>query len=72
MRDYLKFYRLSDATFYDCINNVYIILLNFSWIKISIFEEYGAFNDDKKKSQSQTWIANTNRKRETQMWIANV
>ena len=37
------FYRLSDAIFYDriipCIN-----LLNLSWIKMSIFEEYGAFN----------------------------
>ena len=43
MRDCLKFYRLSDATSYDsiipCINS-----LNFSWIKLSIFEVYGAFN----------------------------
>ena len=40
-RDKLKFYRLSDATFYDCIN----IFINISWIKKCLFfEEYGAFN----------------------------
>ena len=44
MRDLLKFYRLSDAIFYDHINIIYINLLNLSWIKMFIFEEYGAFN----------------------------
>ena len=42
-RDKMKFYRLSDATFYDCINAINQfnkLLLN---NKMSIFEEYGAF-----------------------------
>ena len=37
----MKFYRLSDATFYDRINNIYQFIKPF-WIKISIFEEYAA------------------------------
>ena len=36
-RDSLKFYRLSDATVYDCINTIYINLLNLSGIKKRIF-----------------------------------
>ena len=43
-RDYLKVYRLSDATFYDHINTIYQFIKTF-WIKkMSIFEDYGAFN----------------------------
>ena len=38
----MEFYRLLDATFYDCINTIYQ-LKNLSWIKMSVFEEYGAF-----------------------------
>ena len=34
----MKFYMLSDATFYDRNNTVYL-----SWIKMSILGEYGAF-----------------------------
>ena len=45
-RDYLKFYRLSNATFYDHINTIYINLLNLSWIKNVYFEEYGAFDQN--------------------------
>ena len=40
----MKFYRLSGATFYDCINTIYqFIKPFFDKKKISIFEEYGAF-----------------------------
>ena len=39
----LKFYRLSGATFCDCINTIYQFIKPFLDIKISIFEEYGAF-----------------------------
>ena len=35
----MKFYRLSDATFYDRIDTIY----QFIWINHSNFEEYGAF-----------------------------
>ena len=41
-RDTLKFYNVSGATFYDCVHTIYQFI-NFSWIKMSIFEEYGAF-----------------------------
>ena len=44
MGDQLKFYRLSDATFYDCINTMYHFIKPFLDNKMSIFEEYGAFN----------------------------
>ena len=44
MRDYLKFYRLSGATFYDCINTIYQFMKPFFDNKMSIFEEFGAFN----------------------------
>ena len=37
-----KFYRLSGATFYDCINTIYLSK-SFLDNKMSIFEEYGAF-----------------------------
>ena len=38
-----EFYRLSGATFYDCINTIYQFIKSFLDIKMSIFEEYGAF-----------------------------
>ena len=39
----MKFYRLSGATFYDCINTIYQFIKPFLDDKMSIFEEYGAF-----------------------------
>ena len=39
----MKFYRLSDATFYDCVNTIYQSIKLFLDNKMSIFEEYGAF-----------------------------
>ena len=39
----MKFYRLSDATFYDRINTKYQLIKPFLDKKMSIFEEYGAF-----------------------------
>ena len=47
MKDYLKFYRLSGATFYDCIsciNTIYQFIKSVLDNKMSIFEECGAFN----------------------------
>ena len=44
--DKLKFYRLSGATFYDCINTIYRFIKPFldnKVSKMSIFEVYGAF-----------------------------
>ena len=41
----LKFYRLSSATFYGCINTIHQFIKPFLDNKMSIFEEYGAFND---------------------------
>ena len=35
--------RVSDATFYDCINTIYQFIEPFLDNKMSIFEEYGAF-----------------------------
>ena len=44
MRDQMKFYRLSGATFYDCIiNTMYQFIKPFLDDTMSIFEEYGAF-----------------------------
>ena len=43
MREYLKFYRLSDATFYNCINTIYQFIKPFLDNRMSLFEEYGAF-----------------------------
>ena len=40
----LKFLRLSDATFYDCLDTIYQSLNLFLDKKMSTFEEYGAFN----------------------------
>ena len=41
----MKFYRLSDATFYDCINTIYYFIKHFlDKKKMSTFEEYGAFD----------------------------
>ena len=40
----MKFYRLSGATFYVCINTIYQFIKPFLDNKMSIFEEYGAFN----------------------------
>ena len=42
-RDYLKFYRLSGAKFYDCISTIYQFTKPFLDNKMSIFEEYGTF-----------------------------
>ena len=39
----MKFYRLSGATFYDCINTMYQFIKPFLDNKTSIFEGYGAF-----------------------------
>ena len=42
----LKFYRLPDATFYDCINTIYQFIKPFldnNLTEMSIFEEYRAF-----------------------------
>ena len=44
-REQLKFYRLSDATLYDCINTTYLFIKHFLDNKMSYFEEYGAFNE---------------------------
>ena len=41
---WLLCYRLSDVTFYDCIDTIYQFIKTFLDNKISIFEEYGAFN----------------------------
>ena len=40
---YLKFYKLSVATVYDCINIMYQFIKPFLDNQMSIFEEYGAF-----------------------------
>ena len=40
----MKFYRLSDATFYDSINTIYQFIKPFLDNKMTIFGEYGAFN----------------------------
>ena len=40
----MKFYRLSGAIFYDSINTIYQFSKPFLDNKMSIFEEYGAFN----------------------------
>ena len=39
----MKFYRLSSATFYDCIKTIYQFIKPFLENKMSKFEEYGAF-----------------------------
>ena len=45
IRDKLKIYRLSDATFYDRINTIQQFIKPFTdKKKMSIFEVYGAFN----------------------------
>ena len=45
---YLKNERLTEilqaSTFYDCINTIYQFMKTFLDNKMSIFEEYGAFN----------------------------
>ena len=40
----MKFYRLSGATFYDGFNTIFKFIEPFLDDKMSIFEEYGAFN----------------------------
>ena len=42
----MKFYSLSGATFYDCINTIDQFIKPFLDNKMSIFEDYGAFNLD--------------------------
>ena len=44
MRDLTELNSLSDATFYDRINIIYQFIKPFSDNKMSMFEEYGAFN----------------------------
>ena len=44
----MKFYRLSDATFYDRINTIFPVIKPFLDNKTSILEEYRAF---KKKAE---------------------
>ena len=39
----VKFYRLSGATFYDCIDTIYRFIKHFLDNKMYISEEYGAF-----------------------------
>ena len=39
----MKFYRFSDATFYDRINTIYHFIKPFLDKKMSISDEYGAF-----------------------------
>ena len=39
----MKLYKLSDNTFYDCINTIYQFVKPFLETKMSVFEEYGAF-----------------------------
>ena len=41
----MKFYRLSGATFYDCINTIYQFIKSSLDYKISTFEEYGAIKE---------------------------
>ena len=43
MTDQLKFYGLSNATFYECINAIYQFIKPFLDKKHPFFEEYGAF-----------------------------
>ena len=43
MNEELKFYRLSDATFYDCFNTIYQFIKPFLDKKMSILEEFGVF-----------------------------
>ena len=43
MRDLLKFYKQSGATFYDCFNTIYQFVKPFLENKMSVLEEYGAF-----------------------------
>ena len=40
----MKFYMLSNAIFYDFINTIYQFIKPFLDNKMSIFEEYAAFN----------------------------
>ena len=42
-KDWLKFYKLSGATFNDCINTIYQFIKPFLDNKMSIVEEYGTF-----------------------------
>ena len=55
LRDWLTFYMLSDATFYDHINTIYQFIKPFLDKKISIFEEYGALNLYFSLGKFSTW-----------------
>ena len=46
----MKFNRLSGATFYDCINAIYQFIKSLLDNKMSIFNEYGAFNTQQNTS----------------------
>ena len=56
MRDQLKFYRLSAATFNDYINTIYQFIKHFFDNKMSIFEEYGAFKTGTTFSLQDKWL----------------
>ena len=43
----LKFYRLSGATVYNCIDIIYQFIKSFLDYKMSVFEEYVAFKPNK-------------------------
>ena len=45
-RDLLKFYRLSGATFYDCINTIYQFIKPFLDDKMSILRNMEPFTKD--------------------------
>ena len=47
-RDLLKFYRLSDATYYYCIITICELFKHFLDNEMFIFEEYGAFKRNSK------------------------
>ena len=47
----MKFYRLSEATFYDRIYTIYSFIKPFLDKKMSIFGEYEAFNAGTTKSK---------------------
>ena len=60
-----KFYKLSDATFYDHINTMYQFIKPFLDKKMSIFEEYGAVKSNFKPAQKllnvleAVWVEDT-------------
>ena len=49
------FYRLSGATFYDCINSIHRFINSFWDNKMSIFEEYAAFKGNWYTFKGSNW-----------------